>query len=852
MKLTRLRMFAFMVTVAPCATGFIGCEDKHGRGDAGDAGEDRIDGDGEGEGDQDAADPQDGDPDAPDAADELDTEITPPDIPGTIYVVPAIKDETILPDSTISESLRSYEISVTACPGEYEPASFAIHADEAIPSLELAPTELESADGSVIPADSVDIFAVKCWWQAGLEIWDNEPATKRMTPELLLKDDSLVRVTGESNELKLAGEYVVISEWNLTNEAVIAPTPGEFPVQDSAELMPVDIPAGTNKQFWVTVHVPPGAAPGEYAGRIQVTYPAGSGELLLLLRVLPFELDDSFLTYSLYYGTHLSADQPEGTISSFVRSEEQLRSELINMVEHGVTNPTSYQWPQGELFARTMTIRGEAGMDSTAFYSLGMSTGNSSDPAELEDLKTNVRAAISAAAPFGITDLYIYGIDEAEADALAAQRPAWEAVHEAGGKVFVAGYTAERAPPGNFAIMGDLQDLLVCAGEPSAEEAGQWHSEPARPHLIFNYANPQVGSELPETYRRNYGILLWQKDYDGSMDFAYSWSMGHIWNDFDHKDYRDHNFTYPTVDGVIDTIQWEGFREGVDDTRYLATLIRLKDERKAEGFDTSAIEQWIGELERSDLADPYAIRSRMIDHILCLLGEGECAPVETPDYTLLRAGTPPVIDGDLSEFSGVPSITLNPPAGGNTAIVRALWDAEALYVSFEASDSQLNGTATVRDAAAVWSDDAVEFFIDVAGDDGGSADTVAPYMLADDYQFVVNLLGTVSDASGSGTGAVVTSWNGDWDSSVAVDGTIGQNTDTDTGFAVEARIPWSTLGLSGPPAVAVPLGMSFTHEDLDASGAFSCLMWPDIVPPSAYQNAANWRRVALSDTVATP
>ncbi len=30
--------------------------------------------------------------------------------------------------------------------------------------------------------------------------------------------------------------------------------------------------------------------------------------------------------------------------------------------------------------------------------------------------------------------------------------------------------------------------------------------------------------------------------------------------------------TYPTADGVIDTVQWEGFREGIDDVRYVCAL----------------------------------------------------------------------------------------------------------------------------------------------------------------------------------------------------------------------------------------------------------------------------------------
>jgi hypothetical protein len=57
------------------------------------------------------------------------------------------------------------------------------------------------------------------------------------------------------------------------------------------------------------------------------------------------------------------------------------------------------------------------------------------------------------------------------------------------------------------------------------------------------------------------------------MDFAYQFAYGDVWNDYDDLVYRDPNFTYPTTHGIVDTIQWEGWREGVDDTRFLATLI---------------------------------------------------------------------------------------------------------------------------------------------------------------------------------------------------------------------------------------------------------------------------------------
>ena len=66
------------------------------------------------------------------------------------------------------------------------------------------------------------------------------------------------------------------------------------------------------------------------------------------------------------------------------------------------------------------------------------------------------------------------------------------------------------------------------------------------------------------------------------MDYAYQHGFGHVWNDFDDKTYRDHVFAYPTLNGVIDTVQWEGFREGVDDVRYLTTLRALIEQGKAD------------------------------------------------------------------------------------------------------------------------------------------------------------------------------------------------------------------------------------------------------------------------------
>jgi hypothetical protein len=137
-----------------------------------------------------------------------------------------------------------------------------------------------------------------------------------------------------------------------------------------------------------------------------------------------------------------------------------------------------------------------------------------------------LRQVLALTGKNGIRETYIYGIDEAKDEKLLSQRKAWEAVHQAGGKVFVAGYTE------HCEKVGDLLDVLVHAGVPSAEEARKWHSVG---HKILSYANPQAGVEDPELYRRNYGLLLWKAEYDGAMTYAYQHCDGNIYNDFDHS-----------------------------------------------------------------------------------------------------------------------------------------------------------------------------------------------------------------------------------------------------------------------------------------------------------------------------
>jgi hypothetical protein len=533
--------------------------------------------------------------------------------PYVTYVRKAITNDKMLPKTFPIVGGVANELSIAACRGEYEPATFAICALADIQKLTVLATDMKGPNGT-IPASAVDIRVVKCWFQSGVQIWDTNG--RILTPELLLKDDSLVRVDLENkhNYVRTLGPdgketYVLVSGPDSEGMREIQP-------RDASTLQAVDIEAETTKQFWVTVRVPDDAAPGCYEGRIRLTA-AGvpPGELILRVRVLPFTLEKPLLRYSIYYRGKLTSDG-RGSISSENKSPEQYEAEMRDLKAHGVEYPTVYQGYDEELLDRVLKIRKKAGMTGGPLYSLGISTGNPTTPAALEALRSGVRKWLAMAGQYGYDELYVYGIDEATGERLKSQRAAWQAVHQAGGKVFVACYK------GTFELMGDLLDVAVYAGPPVAEEADKYHQAG---HQIFSYANPQVGVEQPETYRRNFGLLLWKTGYDGAMDYAYQHSFGHSWNDFDHQRYRDHNFTYQTADGVIDTIQWEGFREGVDDVRYLTTLLKAIKVAKANPTKAAAAEdaeRWLKQLDIT--GDLHEVRCEIARRIIALcLGDPE-------------------------------------------------------------------------------------------------------------------------------------------------------------------------------------------------------------------------------------
>ncbi len=492
-----------------------------------------------------------------------------PTLPVQVYIIKPVTSQKILPNTPVSAfplagNTGNDTIRISACRGEFEPASFVIRPTVNVTGVMIDVTDLKDSNGNTIPKSRVDIRLVKCWYQAGIKSIEKEGG-KFLVPELLLKDDSLVKVdqAAQMNYVRITvngiSQYIDITSPN-------AVFPADAEIHDAKVLQPFDAEANTNKQIWITIQVPKSAKSGVYKGR--VTLKDGSqilGVTNIMLTVLPFDLKESVMDYGLYYIGKLRSGKVLVPNSEY-KSEGQYAAELQNMKDHGVLYPTLYQY-YDTMLGRSLSIRKKVGLPTDKLYALQVNPGSDSNIVSSPTLLNNIAKWKALASQYGFQNLYIYGKDEATGNALLSQRGVMYAAHTAGVKTFVACYK------GAADAIGDLLDLPILSGYYKPHEVKKWHQLGKK---VFIYGYPQAGVEDAALYRRNYGLGALCNGYDGVMNYAYQREFGQIWNDFDSYakafQYRDHVFAYPTSDGVIDTVQWEGFREAIKDVRYLTTL----------------------------------------------------------------------------------------------------------------------------------------------------------------------------------------------------------------------------------------------------------------------------------------
>ncbi len=562
------------------------------------------------------------------------------------FPVQAMSGIMRVPSVLPSDAQPGNNIEVIAAPGEFEPASFVIYPFGDVEKLELKTSDLSGKAGR-IPSSSVDIRIVKCWYQ-GHSAWHRYVPTYGwpwvLTPELLLHDESLIKVTVETN--RHVTNYIRVDwpegpeyMWVREHAQPGAPAPKlpsklfpeVFPVRDSPVLLPATLTRNETKQFWITVRVPDDQPAGVYSGEINLS---ADGQPLppikLSVRVLPFKLpmpktyyDSNKDFYAAFMGGGRLRGASEKEPGPNTRTEAQLLAEFKNRLEHNDYHALVH------IQRRYLELRKEAGLDIPPLINIagGVESGlfferGKDGQKEYDIYRKNVSSNIAMAKEiFGHHDVFIVGLDEAPRWHVRRQVPFWRIAQEEGARVYATGDDS------NFLEAGHVQDWLNRSGRPSGIEAAKWHNVGG---IITMYAAPFAGAENPHMFRLCHGLILYKSDYDGSSNYIlYEKRGGFVWDEYYPDDYRSFCVVYPTIDGLIDTLAWEGYREAIDDVKY-ATLMKTLAEEALRGSDIKARRiarralHWFETCPVGD-ANLDAVRRKMIEYILELKG---LAPLE--------------------------------------------------------------------------------------------------------------------------------------------------------------------------------------------------------------------------------
>ena len=508
------------------------------------------------------------------------------------------------------------ELRVAAALGEIECGSFLVYPSVDAADFHVTATDLKGPDGATYPAKDVDIRVVKNWYQTrwgwttfymgGLHV-------PSLCPELLLHDDAMVRNDRgtRTSYLRLSppsGErYVSVSTFGDAESV----TPFDYniePVRDAETFRPMALEGGRLTQLWITLRVPEDAKAGDYSGELRLTL-GGKVETTVPLRlaVRPFRLprpathhniDRPFLGTWMHHCnlvSKLAGGKESAGGCNLTNALRRLENEYRNMVEHNMAWPWAPCWDERQAPAAEededpilydLAAYRRAGCEMKPYFgSPGISWEFMLWPQYPPDGITNMSVEanydfwskemvaytnrLERLMPFidrhiGHRELVYYAFDEASPECVRRDMPFFATVNHFGGLTFTTSGIGSEA-----AFITDYNDA------PSGynrDKSREWHEAGG---LIANYASPHAGQENPDIYRRHKGLGSYFADLDGVNEYV--WYEGrHIWNEFlQGNEYRNFCMVYPTADGVVDTVQWEALREGMDDIRYLTLLRRL-------------------------------------------------------------------------------------------------------------------------------------------------------------------------------------------------------------------------------------------------------------------------------------
>ena len=501
-----------------------------------------------------------------------------------------------LPDAEPTDGVKGGVLKVVVAGDEYEPASFVVRGVGPTAKHTFDVSALVTGDGRTFPAEDVDLKVVKVWYQ-NRNAWYSYfgDCGWKLCPELLLNDEDLIRVDEktQSNYARLErGDGASVERWinpprqfnfrrsRLPWRPAEAFQPMRADFRDAKTLQPVTLEEGRYKQFFLTVHARPGTLPGTYRGIVRMD---GAPMMPVVVEVLPFTLpaprtyaalSKEFRVSSYSYMNYENILLRNGY--DFEAMRRLFAPVFRNLVAH---NQNMYILSPGrelsDELAFTLAEMKKAGLRTDVIMGgvngQGVRGEKDGAPALVK------RRAAAATRLFGHRNVHISYGDEPGPGWMIPARTILDAYKEWGFKTFIAGSDM------CFHKAGHIYDWFNVSRPPTSDLTTRlWNGVGA--DSVAWYANQHVGAEDPSFSRRQNGLGAWLAGYTALCNYAHHFGD---YND-DSTTYRPMVYAYGTGDGVIDTLQWEGFREGVDDIRYATLLTALGREAAASGTNRVA------------------------------------------------------------------------------------------------------------------------------------------------------------------------------------------------------------------------------------------------------------------------
>ena len=508
----------------------------------------------------------------------------------THWTVPATGEKMYLPDADPADGVKEAPVTIVMAKEEYEPGSFILKADRDYKdklSFELG--EFKNAEGKLFPKEELDLKVVKVWYQNG-NAWLSyfQDVKLRLCPELLLNDEDLIRVDEKevSNYARLTEKDGTTSEFWLTPPRLMNFRCTEIRqgyhrdqdpflcmkenFKDAKTFQGARLEKNRCKQFFLTAHATKATPAGLYRGEIKVKSEKGKGDELysipVAIRVLDFvlpeprtyfDLEKEFLTLFCEYSNEKYIATMNGGDEAL--AHRQMAAIMKNHIRHG------YKIPSGCYRRHWKKELEEMGAD------LRFGFGGGCKFADASEVRCDVRRQNRLNDE---TLGYHKGVmvgwgDEYGLATLRKIRYMIKEYHDAG-------YIFPINSRYGYDAGANIADVFWPPFRPDQETADLTFkfNQLGKGRWFGWYSNQHVGVENPAFTRRQYGFGPYRAGLSLNFNYAHHYNG---WNDISNTLYKPMNLCYGCGDGCINTIAYEGVREGLDDIRYATYLKQLAE-----------------------------------------------------------------------------------------------------------------------------------------------------------------------------------------------------------------------------------------------------------------------------------